>query len=366
MTRNKTYDVLKGLLIILVVMGHTQFFGHDFVFLFHMGCFFIISGYFFDFKKVENKKELIDYIKRKIKGLYIPFVLYNIFFIICNNLLFKINFTSDYFSLFTMIKRIALTLLFYGRTNLTDSTWFLQSLFFISAGYGIVSYLLRNNENKIAILGIISVLLSLIGFILNKINFNIYQIGTICSSFILFYIGHMGKHIKLNKFNKEYLKIVLFGFSIGYLLILNNILRGYIIRVMQNQIYNPLIYISASVFGFIMMYLLADFISNRKKIATNLSFLGRNTMPILCLHITSFKLVTLIEILCSNIEIEKLSIVPVYDNKYWIILTIVGTIVPIVINILLKNAININNKKKRSWTKIYSKKGSRISSGEFF
>lgn len=344
MERNKTYDVLKGLLIILMVMGHTQFFGHDFIFLFHMGCFFIISGYFFDFKKVESKKELINYIKRKIKGLYVPFVLYNIFFIICNNFLFRINFTSNYFSQFTMIKKIALTLIFYGRTDLTDSTWFLQSLFFISVIYGVMGYLLRNKENKIAILGIISVFLSLIGFILNKINFNIYQIGTICSSFILFYLGHMLNYIKLNKFNKNRKKIILFLFSIGYLLILNKNLGKYVIRVMQNQIYNPLVYISASLSGFIMMYLLANLISKRKRIAIYLSFLGRNTMPILCLHITSFKIVTLIEILCSNLEIEKLSIVPIYDSKYWIFSTIVGTVVPIIIINIFKYTTNINKK----------------------
>ena len=100
-------------------------------------------------------------------------------------------------------------------------------------------------------------MLSLIGFILNKINFNIYQIGTICSSFILFYV--------------EQSKLVLFGFCIGYLLVLNNILGEYVIRVMQNQIYNPLIYISASIFGFIMMYLLANLISKIKK-NSNVSF----------------------------------------------------------------------------------------------
>ena len=113
---------------------------------------------------------------------------------------------------------------------------------------------------------------------------------------------------------------------------------------MQNQIYNPLIYISASIFGFIMMYLLANLISKIKKIAMYLSFVGRNTIPILCLHITSFKLVILIEILCNNVEIEKLSIVPVYDNKYWILLTIVGIVVPLAINTLLKATININKK----------------------
>lgn len=115
-----------------------------------------------------------------------------------------------------MIKKIAMALIFYGRTDLTDSTCFLQTLFFIPVICGLICYLLRNKENKIVILGIISVLLSLTGFILNKINFNIYQIGTICSSFILFYVGHIMKYIKLNKFNKKQSRIIFFGLSIGY------------------------------------------------------------------------------------------------------------------------------------------------------
>lgn len=67
MERNKTYDVLKGLLIILMVMGHTQFFGHDFVFLFHMGCFFIISGYFLILKRLKVRKNLLIILREKLK-----------------------------------------------------------------------------------------------------------------------------------------------------------------------------------------------------------------------------------------------------------------------------------------------------------
>ena len=47
--RNPVVDIAKGLLIILVVVGHTSGLDHDvsrYILWFHMPCFFIISGLF--------------------------------------------------------------------------------------------------------------------------------------------------------------------------------------------------------------------------------------------------------------------------------------------------------------------------------
>lgn len=44
--RNDKVDILRGLLIILVVMGHfNNGIVHDIIFLFHMPLFFVLSGY---------------------------------------------------------------------------------------------------------------------------------------------------------------------------------------------------------------------------------------------------------------------------------------------------------------------------------
>lgn len=48
-TRNDTIDIMKGIGITLVIIGHMQdsFCLHKFIFSFHMPLFFILAGYFF-------------------------------------------------------------------------------------------------------------------------------------------------------------------------------------------------------------------------------------------------------------------------------------------------------------------------------
>ena len=46
-------DILKGIAIILVVIGHTRVPGNSFIYLLHMAVFFIASGYFYSEKSSE-------------------------------------------------------------------------------------------------------------------------------------------------------------------------------------------------------------------------------------------------------------------------------------------------------------------------
>ena len=78
--RNYLFDNLKVLLIFLVVVGHSleNYIGYNvilrsiyfFIFMFHMPLFVYISGYFS--KNIEKCR------KNAIKGLLIPFILFNI------------------------------------------------------------------------------------------------------------------------------------------------------------------------------------------------------------------------------------------------------------------------------------------------
>lgn len=71
-TREKHMDIMKGLLIILVVVGHsTAGTMHDLIYLFHMPLFFIISGFF-----ISNKSLGIASMKRKIGKLMLPYWVY--------------------------------------------------------------------------------------------------------------------------------------------------------------------------------------------------------------------------------------------------------------------------------------------------
>lgn len=73
MERNLKIDTIRGLLIILVVLGHYgNGIDHDIIFLFHMPLFFIISGFFLKRERLENN----DYIVNKFRSLMVPYAVY--------------------------------------------------------------------------------------------------------------------------------------------------------------------------------------------------------------------------------------------------------------------------------------------------
>lgn len=71
--RNMTIDIMKGILIILVVIGHSYWYYKKVIFWFHMPLFFMISGYLLNKPEKEKEKE---WIIRKCKVFLIPYMAY--------------------------------------------------------------------------------------------------------------------------------------------------------------------------------------------------------------------------------------------------------------------------------------------------
>mgnify|MGYP005762082525 CR=1 FL=1 len=80
-SRSQNIDILRGLLIILVVIGHfNNGIVHDIIFLFHMPLFFMISGYLLKREHLVEK----GYIVNKVRTLMLPYAAYlliDLFFI---------------------------------------------------------------------------------------------------------------------------------------------------------------------------------------------------------------------------------------------------------------------------------------------
>lgn len=90
MTRDLTISVTKAICIILMVVGHSggpEGLG-NFIYLFHMPCFFVCSGFLF---KEKYFFEPGQYIFNKIKGLWWPFVKWSFIFLFLHNLFAKIH-----------------------------------------------------------------------------------------------------------------------------------------------------------------------------------------------------------------------------------------------------------------------------------
>ncbi len=162
--RLSKYDNLKGLAIILVVLGHTlaptrgiEFYAvlTNFVYLIHMPIFFFVSGYF----SKTDKNVVI----KSIKNLLIPYFIFSIFWIIFSYFVLEIN-----------ISKIPLLFPVYG-------LWFLLSLFTMKI---ILPYLV-----KIKYIFWISIIMALLIGIL-PIPSGLLSIVRTISFLPIFLIGH--------------------------------------------------------------------------------------------------------------------------------------------------------------------------------
>ena len=94
MKRNTTISICKGIAIILMVIAHAEAPGWlcKFIFEFHMPLFFITAGYFFSLKYLNDE---VTFVKKRVKGLYWPFVKWSVFFLLIHNWMFSIGVLNE-------------------------------------------------------------------------------------------------------------------------------------------------------------------------------------------------------------------------------------------------------------------------------
>lgn len=129
--RSVLFDVMRGIAIILVVIGHAGIgpLSWAFIYSFHMPLFFYISGCF-----CNVEQSFKQFFIKRIKSLYFPFVKLYTLFIIASPLLhaYKIS-GNDYHSFSEILQALSLVIRFrVGAIDLLGQFWFLPVLFFIS------------------------------------------------------------------------------------------------------------------------------------------------------------------------------------------------------------------------------------------
>ncbi len=151
---SESISITKAFGILLMVMAHAGCpkVAHDFIYMFHMPLFFIMSGYCFKLKYVDAPKQ---FVWRRIKGLYFPYVKYGLLFLIFHNVCFSLNIYNGKFgyngqvsSLYSMSDfahhavRIVTSMI--GNEQLLGGYWFLRCLFWGSLiGYATIKYIPR-------------------------------------------------------------------------------------------------------------------------------------------------------------------------------------------------------------------------------
>ena len=252
---NAQVSIAKALGIILMVMGHAGCPGylHDFIYLFHMPLFFFLSAYFFrDAKVVDSAGQ---YVVRKFKNLYLPYIKWSIIFLLLHNLFCRIGFYDNSLSwqeLFVNVK-CSVRGMWQGERML-GAYWFLISLFWESLLFGLIIWV--KHKTKFRYFDLIAVvLLFLVGYYA-PIDLLVNREMVILP---IFYLGYWAGTHKTNfSISRSHLLIALLV-CLPLLCYLATFMK---VDVGQGKFYNSILFLVGSLAGIYLMIILSGLINS--------------------------------------------------------------------------------------------------------
>lgn len=343
--RTPEIDIIKGIAIILMVIGHTKVPGNSFIYLFHMAVFFIASGYTFSDKNCESPTQILHFIWGKIKRLWIPYFCWNCLCLLLNNFLIYLNiYTSDTraleyvpaqyiklkttFSVGNTIEEVLKAFLFTGGSQLMGALWFIQTLFIVLCLYCIISWLVRkvpNQNYRMLIQFAISLLFVTLGYFCYLHNLSIRGLARAWSVYALIHFGYC---IRKKHVLEQVTPLLGMATAIILLLILNQYGR---IELAVNQFVNPPFLWLASLSGWYLLYYISKFIMKCKYLCEWLCYIGQHSLIIAIGHSFCFKSVNSIIVYTQELPRFCLAAFPVLrdDGYWWIFYTLVGVLIPL-------------------------------------
>lgn len=347
--KNNYISTAKALGIIFMVIGHSQCptILHNIIYMFHMPLFFFCSGYFFH--KLNKKEEIFPFIKKKIKGLYLPYIKWSVAFLLLHNIFFFLNIYNEKFGYLggshyygwqeTIHKLINIIFTMDDHEYILGGFWFIKILFLDAIFIGVSSFLIRKEtffKNTLALFFLLFLTIFL-GY--RHIN-NLIIIG---NPFIITYgasfftIGHIYKSFdKKIIYRTIYVTFALVLFSTSLILYKD----GLSIYCHYKEVIPYTLFATTGIYLTFALSRLID----KYKIKRIFYFIGQETMIILSLHFLSFKLVSLILIFAYHLPINHLAEYPVLNinnGNYWFAYTIIGVAIPLMVK-------NIYNRTKNN------------------
>lgn len=185
--RLQEYDILKGIGILLVVLGHTGISGlpYTYIYAFHMPLFFFVSGCFY------KQYAFYEILKKRLKSLLLPWFCFAVLFLMTNIAIsyFESNNLRDSIT----SNLLALDVMDEDCRSLFRTIWFLLSLFEISVIYALLDKLPRYGK-----LGGV-LLCFFIGCILsNRVDVSLFLDSTL-SCVIYYHLGHEFMHSRCSQ-----------------------------------------------------------------------------------------------------------------------------------------------------------------------
>lgn len=182
--RIETYDIARGIGILLMVMGHTGF-GMDFskiIHSFHMPLFFFVSGFFYRPQKYDG---FWEYLTHEAKVLLVPYLIFAVFYEFLHYL-FAGEWSLGYFLLSLVSSN-------HNRIDVAGALWFLLCLFSAKILYHALTLSIKKIRFRTIIIVFVSITSS------NLRNLGVMLPLALDSAMSCLLLIHVGYLLYLNK-----------------------------------------------------------------------------------------------------------------------------------------------------------------------
>lgn len=339
--RDITLDAVKGIGIVLMVVGHSFFSFTSFINLFHMALFFMVSGYLWNDKKAASISTVKDAVLSKVKHLWLPFFICNSGFTLLNNLFLQIGIYSNNPAFIELFPSNVLTphlnsenllfelfkhFIFLGDTQLGTATWFLRTLFFVSVVHLVLRYIAMHIHFG-RVIYTIAIVFTLVGTLFfTRTDFGLPGGLQSCfPAYTAFLLGTLIRKLShMNQIKQPSLVICICSFII--LLILDSYGS---ISVGTGKVTGLLFFTLAALSGWFLAYPIAVRLPAHMKAA--IAYIGKRSLWLVTLHYLSFKLVTYVYLLVTSGNMLGLAKFPVFGHLTWlkVVYAIVGVTLPL-------------------------------------
>lgn len=341
-------DVCKGILIITVVLMHINFsfwsenavgqYIGNLTSLYNVSIFFCVAGLTL---KDEKLKDTWNFIKGKIKNLYLKIIAVGVIAVLLHNVLINIGFYQiglNYagkvmkpYGLADYIKQIVLTLFMANREVIIGPMWYANVLFMALVILAMSDWFIRlfvKNDNArvvrlIATLCLMltsSALTNVAGFTIPRFN------NTLTAVFLIDLCQFLYRKLEW-KFDNPWV------FTIAALVLLSLPLYGHL-SMTNNYFQDPAFLLIAAICGMYVLYYLSQKMmgGGYTKI---LSFIGRQSFWIMALHFTGFKIGSAILNLFINTDVSSLT--PTASNVFIVAFYLfAGIFIPCVVGVAIE------------------------------
>lgn len=340
---NNNITIAKAIGIILMVIGHSgcpQVL-FKFIYLFHMPLFFFCSGIFY--KEVTSLNAATFFLKKRIKGLYVPFVKWSVLFLLLHNLFMIVGIYNPYYgyeggsSSYTISdifqKLFSILFTMHDYEEILGGFWFIRALFITSVLIAVFSLLLRMcSKFKY---GLQCLLFLLLTILIRRIApdpelWRDISMGTLGAFFYM--SGNILMRYKSHWQNNYGTILCCFILFLSYFYFKDGISMG--------CGYNKVLPFSISALaGSILTISISNAIESRLAIVKRLLYyIGNHTLEILALHFLSFRLVSYMMVLFFGIDVVHVAEHPVIKDViiphsyWWIFYCVIGITLPLLLN----------------------------------